>query len=214
MDEGWNWALARSVNGLAGRSGLADLVMAAIATYLIFALVLAAASWWLWPGLREKGKLAALAAAVAVVAGQAFNLLVGWFVFVPRPFVAHHVLLLVQSARDSSFPSDHATAAFGIAATALLWRMPGRWLILIGAILIAVARVYVGAHYPLDVIAGAVLGSFWAALVRVIVLKVDPARFVDRHGALRALSSWMGMCRGDGADAMNAESGSEGGQGG
>jgi len=93
------------------------------------------------------------------------NLLIGHSLFVPRPFVAHQVYLLINAANDSSFPSDHATAAFSVAATALLWRMPGRRLLLLGAVLIALARVYVGAHYPADVVASAGLGTLWAILV-------------------------------------------------
>lgn len=206
MDGGWNWALARSLNGLAGRSAAVDLAMAVIATDLIFVLVLAAASWWFWPGLRGSGPLAALAAGAAVIVGQAFNLLIGHFIYVPRPFVAHQVLLLVQAARDSSFPSDHATAAFSIAATALLWRMPGRWLILIGAVLIAIARVYVGAHYPLDVIVGAALGTLWAMLSRVIILQVDLSRFANGNKTLGALINWMDDHRGDaGSRGRSAE---------
>ena len=86
---------------------------------------------------------------------------VAWW-FVPRPFVAHSVQLLVASATDSSFPSDHATAAFTMASTALLRGSRGRWALTVGALLVAIARVYVGAHYPADVIAGAALGFGWS----------------------------------------------------
>lgn len=54
--------------------------------------------------------------------------------------------------------------------TSLLWRMPSRWFVLLGALLITVAQAYVGAHYPADVIAGAVFGS-----LRVVVFAfLDP----------------------------------------
>lgn len=74
------------------------------------------------------------------------------------------VHLLINAAHDSSFPSDHATAAFSVATAALLWRIPGRRLYLLGAVLIALARVYAGAHYPADVVGGAGLGILWAIL--------------------------------------------------
>ena len=169
MAFGWNWAVARAINHLAGHVPIADTLMAFIATDLVFILVLAAAVWWFLPRRRDVAKHAALAAAFAVICGQALNLLIGHLVYVPRPFIAHHVLLLVNAAHDSSFPSDHATAAFSIAATALLRTMPGRYLFLLGAVLIAFARVYVGAHYPVDVVTGAALGSAWA----VIILALD-----------------------------------------
>jgi len=163
MDRGLNWELARDLNELAGQIPLVDRLAAFIATDLIFLIILSAAVWWFLPLARDRGKRAALAAAAAVASGQALNLVISHIFYVPRPFMAHHVFLLVNAAHDSSFPSDHATAAFSVAMTALLWRMPGRRFVLLGALLIAVARVYVGAHYPADVIAGAILGSLWAS---------------------------------------------------
>ncbi|HEX2215936.1 MAG TPA: phosphatase PAP2 family protein [Xanthobacteraceae bacterium] len=66
----------------------------------------------------------------------------------------------------ASLPSGHSTTAFAtaVALGALLPR--GRWLFFFLAALIALSRVVVGAHYPSDVIAGAVVGSFGALLVR------------------------------------------------
>ncbi len=165
MNQGLNWELARALNGLAGHLQIADALAAIVADDLIFFVLATAVLWWLLPMDGDAGKRAALAAFVAVVFGQAVNLAIGHFIFVPRPFVAHQVHLLINAAHDSSFPSDHSTAAFSVATTALLWRMPGRRLLLLGAVLIALARVYVGAHYPADVVVGAVLGALWATVV-------------------------------------------------
>lgn len=164
MDQGLNWYLARALNGWAGHFPVLDGAAALVANDLVFLVVLAVAAWWFLPSSDDAGKRAALATVGAVVVGQVVNLAIGHFVFVPRPFVAHPVLLLVDAARDSSFPSDHATAAFSVATAALLWRMPGRRLLLPGAALIALARVYVGAHYPADVLVGAGLGAMWTML--------------------------------------------------
>lgn len=165
MDQGLNWRLAQGLNGLAGHFPIADALAALTANDLIFLVLASVALWWFLPIDGDAGKRAALAAFVAVIFGQAINLTIGHFVFVPRPFVAHHVHLLVNAAHDSSFPSDHATAAFSVATTALLWRMSGRRLLLLGAVLIALARVYVGAHYPADVVVGGALGALWATVV-------------------------------------------------
>ena len=66
----------------------------------------------------------------------------------------------------NSFPSGHTTAAF---AAGVVWfrTLPARWarvLALASAFLMAFSRLYVGVHYPTDVLAGAVMGTVCALL--------------------------------------------------
>jgi undecaprenyl-diphosphatase len=70
-----------------------------------------------------------------------------------------------------SFPSGHATTAFaGAVALSYLWRRAAPLFFLLAAA-IAFSRVYVGVHYPGDVLAGAALGSLvglaWVAAFRL-----------------------------------------------
>jgi undecaprenyl-diphosphatase len=79
------------------------------------------------------------------------------------PFVYRPLNWSVQYA---SFPSGHATDAFAIAtAIGVLWPWT-RWIMWPYALGIAVSRVVVTAHFPSDVIAGAVVGVVGALLVR------------------------------------------------
>lgn len=79
------------------------------------------------------------------------------------------ILLLLERQRDFSFPSGHACSSFA-AAYALYWtsedrsRLIGVLSILL-AILIAWSRLYVGVHFPTDVLCGILIGIFsaWAA---------------------------------------------------
>ena len=83
----------------------------------------------------------------------------------PRPYDAHPgAHLFIAPSADSSFPSDHATAAFAIAVALFLRHRKAGWIALAMATLVSVARVAVGTHYPADVAAGAVIGTV-AALV-------------------------------------------------
>jgi undecaprenyl-diphosphatase len=82
-----------------------------------------------------------------------------------RPFVAiPTALTLIHHATDAGFPSDHATGSGAVAAALLFvsWRL-GLVTSLI-ALLIAFSRVYVGVHYPQDVLAGLALGAAVACL--------------------------------------------------
>jgi undecaprenyl-diphosphatase len=66
----------------------------------------------------------------------------------------------------ASFPSGHAITAFAC-AVALGYFLPRlRWALLTLAVLVAISRVVVGAHYASDVIAGAAIGWLSAVLVR------------------------------------------------
>lgn len=80
-----------------------------------------------------------------------------------------------------SFPSGHAliTAAFAVTVVIISWKSRFKWFIIAIASLytlsVGLSRLYLGVHYPTDVVAGWCLGAAWAIVValimRVIVLK-------------------------------------------
>jgi undecaprenyl-diphosphatase len=77
----------------------------------------------------------------------------------PRPFVAlTNVILLGSMDKTPSFPSGHATSAFMIAVL-LSGRFKKYALFYAFAALVAFSRVYIGVHYPSDVIAGSLIGA-------------------------------------------------------
>jgi undecaprenyl-diphosphatase len=98
-----------------------------------------------------------------------------------RPYEAHPASshLLVARSSDPSFPSDHATGAFAIAAA--IWaydrKLGGVFLVL--AVVLGFARVYVGTHYPGDILGGAVLGAMVALVLRWGPLRRILERFAD-----------------------------------
>lgn len=78
--------------------------------------------------------------------------------------------LLIKGEKDSSFPSGHATIVSAGAFILLAWFNQGKRIIFslvfsAEAILVMYSRVYVGNHYPLDVLGGVFLGIGIAALV-------------------------------------------------
>ncbi|XZF13465.1 phosphatase PAP2 family protein [Chitinophagaceae bacterium MMS25-I14] len=84
----------------------------------------------------------------------------------PRPYVSNNDITPYRTASDPSFPSGHTSEAFAL-ATALSMQHP-KWYVITPAFLYAGAvgysRMYLGVHYPSDVLAGALIGagSAWA----------------------------------------------------
>ncbi len=107
--------------------------------------------------LRPRATLAVL---IASLAAWRLDNIVKDLIERPRPpGVLHDVTLRDDAATGFGFPSGHTTAAFALAAVLhpLLpsrWRWVG-WLL---AVAVGIGRIYVGAHFPVDVLGGAALG--------------------------------------------------------
>ena len=102
-----------------------------------------------------------------------------------RPYaVLDHPLSLIAATTDPAFPSDHAVMAG--AAAAGLWLVSRRLGLVAtaAAVLMAAARVYVGAHWPGDVLVGLVLGAA-VALAGYRLLRPLLAGSVTRLGRTR-----------------------------
>lgn len=158
-----DYQLFRAINGLAGRNALADTVMKAIASLGPLVLIGLVGLLWLMPrpsAPRGVERRVVLYALLAAAVGLGINQVIGHLWVRPRPGVGHLTVQLLSGSGDPSFPSDHATLAFGLALPVLL--VLRRWgiLLLAGALLLGFARVYVGRHYP-----GDILGSFAVALL-------------------------------------------------
>ena len=137
----------------------------------VFALALLV-GWWIARRARSPRRVAlavwgGIAPLIAVSLAQPISHAAGE----RRPFQVPslHAFTLVHHSADPGVPSDHATAA-GAAAAALCfvsWRLGVlTWL---AAALLAFSRVYVGVHFPQDVLAGLALGAAVAILGALVL---------------------------------------------
>jgi len=119
---------------------------------LLFAQALVMILLWLWASRRLRHAL--VAAVVTVVLALLVNALIGGLWHHPRPFVIGVGQQYLEHAPDSSFPSDHGTLMFSV-AFGLLFCRGGRVVgvfALITALLVAWSRIYLGIHWPLDML--------------------------------------------------------------
>jgi undecaprenyl-diphosphatase len=106
-----------------------------------------------------------------------------------RPSVADPtVIALIGLPGDASFPSGHATSAFAAAGVVMALHPALRAPALALAALVALSRVYLGVHHPVDVLAGALLGAAIAAVVVLAARRLPgaPARAPLRRSPARA----------------------------
>lgn len=136
-----------------------------VADYAIWAIPAMLAGMWLTgdDGQRE----IAVRATMVGIAALGINQLIGLGWYHPRPFAIGLGHTFLPHAPDSSFPSDHATLLSAISITLLYdgRRLLGGCALLVD-IAVAWARIYVGVHFPLDMVGAGFVA--WAAYVLTV----------------------------------------------
>lgn len=137
----------------------------AVANDLIFAIPLILVSMWCWGG-KERRDSALKICAVALIA-LGVNQLLGMAFPHPRPFAIGLGHTFIEHANDSSFPSDHATvfAAMGVTLLFASARSTLGWTVLFLGSWVAWARIYLGVHYPFDMVGALAVVAAVCALI-------------------------------------------------
>ena len=161
-----------AVNGLARSTPWLHTPARLYAGYgvVLFAALLIVA----WLLARRAGDLRRVTAALWAPIGTLTALGVNQFLVATvseeRPYTdMPHSLVLVSRSADYSFPSDHAVMAGAVAAGVMLVDRKLGLVAAVCAVLMAATRVYVGAHFPLDVVVGLAVGAIIAVASYLIV---------------------------------------------
>ncbi len=162
-----------AIHSLVHKWWLLDWLGILIAEYLPYLLVLTAIfiliierNW------RGRVYLFALSGLSVILARGIITETIRFFYYRPRPFLALNFQSLIGNTDVAgSFPSGHATAYFALALAVFYINKKWGWRFLIAAILMGLARVFVGVHWPSDILVGAIIGLGSAFLIEKILPK-------------------------------------------
>ncbi|MES9700159.1 undecaprenyl-diphosphatase [Bacillus sp. JJ927] len=185
-----NYTVFQWINNFAGSSKLLDTLMIAITNSVPYVAILFMLILWFNNGKKENAvrkQYTVLYTTLSVSIALLVNVLIHAVYYHPRPFITHHVNQLVPHAADSSFVSDHSVLVFSIAFVFILRGEKLKYIALIWAILVGVSRMYVGVHYPLDILGAAFLTFITSGLVIQSTRILEPlASFIFKMYALVA----------------------------
>jgi undecaprenyl-diphosphatase len=184
-----NQAILASLFNLTGKSALLDDIIILFGSYWEYAVVVSLILYLLYSRRRDPAKSssddrrasktrAAKNVGWAIVAAMIARLgivnIIRFFYVKDRPFVFEEFTPLLDHVANASFPSGHAAFFMAIAVYFLLvsTRIGGLarekkfgWFLFASAVLISVARVTAGIHWPLDILAGWAIGFLVALCI-------------------------------------------------
>jgi undecaprenyl-diphosphatase len=149
-----NLYLFKLINGMATKSLLFDKIMIASSKYGPYVFMFMIIIVFLLGIVKNKGdyRKVAFSTVAFTVINLIINLTIRSIFHVDRPFVHNKVNLLVPHDTASSFPSNHATGTMSIALGLEKYNRILGLILTILSIVVGFSRVYVGNHYPMDVI--------------------------------------------------------------
>ena len=154
-----NMELFRLINNLANKNTVLDGIMIFFSKYVPYIFMVVIAIVFIL-GIKKKNfdyRKVAVNTFVITVINLVLSFIIGGIYYVDRPFVNNKVNLLFTHTKDASFPSDHATGTMSIAVGLGKYNKSVSAILTILSVIVGFSRVYVGHHYPMDVIGAYVI---------------------------------------------------------
>ena len=166
--ENVNTGLFQMINAPAHPDAWIVLAARILAEWVVYAAVL----WMVvaWIRNTRQVRYVLLDGLLTVLAALATGQVIAMLWYHARPFELHMGHQLLPHATVTSFPSDHGLFMFALAFAWLVNRITRSWgwLFLLAGFAVAWSRVYLGIHFPFDMIGAFVISLIWAVLIRLI----------------------------------------------
>ena len=167
-----NIELFRMFNDLGKEVMFLNPIMIFFAKYMKYFLLFGIIMYWFTR--KRENRIMIISSMFAFVVAEVFGAIAGAIHSNNQPFAElSNVNQLIGHVIDNSFPSDHAIEFFSICITFLLFKKNLRYVWLAIAILVSISRVWVGVHYPADILVGTILGIIGAALCYWIIPQLN-----------------------------------------
>ena len=155
--------LFRVINLLSGRNLVIDKLMILISNKIKFVF------FFIFVILLFSKRKVFIEAVMSIVITLFMHFITKIFYFKPRPFIDRRVRILTPSKFDSSFPSKHTLLTFAVSTIVLFYQRTVGSILLGVSALTGLSRIWVGHHYPSDILGSAVLGSFTSTFIHKLL---------------------------------------------
>lgn len=149
------------IHGLDGKSPVIIWLGIVWAKYALYALLFGALIWTIWykPERRGRLRLFLVAFGTALVSRFIFTEIIRFLMPRARPYqlLGFDPLISEPLLNSNAFPSGHAAFLFAFATIFFLANRKSWWLYVV-ALLVGISRIFVGVHWPSDIVGGAILG--------------------------------------------------------
>lgn len=158
------------INQFSGRCSPIDMLMILISNKIRYVFIFVLIFMWF---KNDSYKKVSCDAVTSMGITLFIHTLIKLFYFKPRPFVNNSVGILIPSKTDSTFPSKHTLLVFAISTSIFLYDRFLGSVMLVLSVLTGFSRVWVGHHYPSDIIGSAFIATMTSTILDKISRSVN-----------------------------------------